>query len=93
MKKIILVIAVAVSLNASEVMCKLYTEKYQSSNQMAIYALQNGDKRKELKYTKETLHNIETTGAECGYSEKYMEAVEKFRVILKARIKKLNDAL
>ena len=90
MKKVILGLVLVASLSASEFMCDLHTKRYQNANQMAVYAIDDGEYRKAIRYIKQTLHSLEMTIVECEFDKKYKDSAEGFRVILKDKIKELE---
>jgi len=92
MKKIILVVLLALSLQSSNVLCVDYTEKYRSSNQMSFYSFQDGDLRQATRWAKKSLRHINRVGSECltgneKNDKEFLVAIDKARAAIKARIK------
>jgi len=82
MKKILLVVLLALSLEA-DVACDFWAEKYKSSFKMLMYAADRKDWEEAANYAEDSLEYIEHVGAECEGVE---EAVEGMRSVLKKKI-------
>ena len=83
MRKILLVVLLALSLNADG-SCDFWISKYLTSNKLLIYATDNKDWKKVNAEAKRSLNYIEHVGANC---EDMGETVERQRVLLKKGIK------
>jgi len=87
MKKIILVVLLALSLEADAV-CDFWADKYRSSFKLLVYSADRGDREDALHFAKQTLTHIEHVGAEC---EGVDEGVEKLRKTLKKKIIEFSE--
>jgi len=93
MKKIILVIAVAISLSGDDYMCDIYTEKWKKSNNLAVMAIEDTRNRRAIEYLNDTLEFVATASVECGYSDETKKSMNSFRKSLRDKIKEVKNAL
>jgi len=85
MKKVILVVLLALNVYGNEALCNYFVEKYSASNKMLYFAVDNGNYKDIAKYAKKSLSHLERASSECN-NKSSEAAVQKSREQLKAII-------
>jgi len=88
MKKVILVVLLALNVYGSEALCIYFTERYIASNKMLVFSAENKDNKDIVKYARKSLANLERSMSECNNSESIQSVNQKSRGVLKSIISK-----
>ena len=79
MKKIILLIAITLSLNANEIICQMSTDKYLKHYQLLEFAHERKDMFQVYWHTKASLMNLERIIVNCPLDDRQMAEAKKQR--------------
>ena len=88
MKKIILVVLLALSVQGADTVCEFYNEKYQASQKLLEFSFADNDASGVVRHAKNALEYVNQVGANCKGIEAEVNAT---RASLKVVIEKFKE--